>query len=335
MNMLKLADIHYIGLGLNRPECVLAHHSGLLFASDWTGSGGVSVISNSGKTQRILSTEKDFVVRPNGIAVESSGSVLMAHLGDQVGGVYRLHPDGALEDVLIELDGLPLLPSNYIHIDHLGRFWITVSTRHIPRQDAYRQDVADGFVVLLDKRGARIVADDLGYTNECLVHPDGKRLFVNETFARRLSCFDIEADGSLSNRRVFAQFGEGTYPDGLTFDTAGGVWVTSIVSNRVIRVTEGGEQVTMLEDADVANVHNAELAFQANALDRRYLQNAKGQYLSNVSSLAFGGNDLRTAYLGSLAGDQIAYFTSPYQGVAPSHWNAPLDRLLPHLNIEQ
>ena len=61
----------------------------------------------------------------------------------------------------------------------------------MPRADAYRGDVASGFVLLLDQDGARIVADDLGYTNECLVTPDGNTLYVNETFSRRLSAFDI------------------------------------------------------------------------------------------------------------------------------------------------
>ena len=66
-----------------------------------------------------------------------------------------------------------------------------------------------GFIVLLEDGRARIVADELGYTNECLVHPDGKRLFVNETFARRLTSFDIAANGDLSNRQTVAQLGEG------------------------------------------------------------------------------------------------------------------------------
>ncbi len=333
--MIKLEDIGSIGSHLNRPECVLTHQSGLLFTSDWTDNGGISIISTNGNVQRILSRENTFTVRPNGVAIEPSGSFLLAHLGNDDGGIYRLHPDGALEDLITEVDGKPLPPSNYIHLDQQGRSWITISTRKIPRADAYRQDIADGFIVLIDKHGCKVVADDLGYTNECLVHPDGQRLFVNETFSRRLTCFDIEANGNLSNRRTICEFDAGTYPDGMTFDTSGGIWITSIISNRVIRVQEDGSQQIIVEDLDPEHINIVEAAFQANELGRPHLDKAKSKQLKNISSLAFGGHDLRTAYLGCLLGDHIAYFKTPYSGVAPVHWDAPLNKLQAFLKPAQ
>ncbi|MEZ5581800.1 MAG: SMP-30/gluconolactonase/LRE family protein [Candidatus Competibacteraceae bacterium] len=104
--------------------------------------------------------------------------------------------------------------------------------------------------MLLDDAGARVVADGLGYTNECVVHPNGKQLYVNETFTRRLTRFKIATDGSLHNKATITEFGAGTFPDGLTFDAEGGIWITSIVSNRVIRVEENGRQTVVLEDND-------------------------------------------------------------------------------------
>jgi sugar lactone lactonase YvrE len=145
----------------------------LLFCSDWSEAGGVSIVSPEGQVNRILSNESEFIVRPNGIAVESNGSFLLAHLGAEEGGIFRLHPDGELESVLSEVEGAALEPSNYIHIDQQDRLWITISTRKTPRAKAYTSDVTDGYIVLVDKSGARVVADNLGYTNECLVHPDG------------------------------------------------------------------------------------------------------------------------------------------------------------------
>jgi len=115
-------------------------------------------------------------------------------------------------------------------------------------------------------------------------------------------------------------FGHGTYPDGLAFDAEGGVWITSIVSNRVIRVDPSGAQTVMLEDADPAHVDWTEQAFLAGAMGRPHLDKAAGKVLRNVSSLAFGGPDLRTAYLGCLLGDAIASFRSPVSGHPPVHW---------------
>ncbi len=332
--MINLEAIAKLGSELNRPECVLSHQSGWLFCSDWTGTGGVSVVLPSGKVERILSNEGDFSVRPNGIAVESSGSFLLAHLGDEEGGIFRLHPGGALEDVLLEVHGVQLPPSNYVHIDQFHRIWVTISTQHIPRAAAYRKDISDGFIILIDEHGPRVVADNLGYTNECLVHPDGKRLFVNETFARRLICFDIHQDGSLRNKATVCEFGAGIFPDGMTFDKEGGIWVTSIISNRVIRVTEDGSQRVIIEDVNLDHLDKVEKAFQQNALDRPHLDRVCSQKLKNISSLAFGGKDLNIAYLGCLLGDHIAYFSSPWKGVAPNHWRAPLDQLLTVLHAK-
>lgn len=330
--MISLDKIDFVGTDLNRPECVLTHKSGLLFAADWTKNGGVSIIQPDGSVQHILSNDASFEVRPNGIAVEQDGTFLLAHLGQETGGIFRLYPDGSLEDVLTEIDGVALPPSNYIHIDFQGRIWITISTRHVPRADAYRGDIADGFVILLDDSGARIVADDLGYTNECLVHPDGKRLFVNETFARKLSSFDIDAKGNLLNKKTVCTFGAGTFPDGMTFDTEGGIWITSIVSNRVIRVTEDGKQEVLIEDVDKDHLANVEVAFGQATMGRPHLDRAHSQKLKNISSLAFGGADLKTAYLGCLLGHQIGRFQSPHGGVKPVHWDAPLTKLRAHLS---
>lgn len=330
--MIDLDDITFIGSGLQRPECVLTHESGLLFAADWTAAGGVSVISPDGSVHRI---EANREMRPNGIALEPGGTFLLAELGAETGGVFRLHPDGAVEPVVSELDGRPLPPTNYVHQDAQGRLWITVSTRRVPRDLGYRADIDDGFLVLADERGVRIVADRLGFANECLVAPDGAQLYVNETFTRRLSRFPIAADGTLGDKQVFAGFGEGTYPDGLTFDAEGGVWITSIVSNRVIRIAPDGRQKVVVEDADPAHIAWTEQAYRADELGRPHLDKPAGRRLANISSLALGGPDLRTAYLGCLLGDRIATFRSPVAGHPPVHWTHPLGPLAALFNAPE
>ncbi len=326
--MAGIDDLGFLGTALNRPECVVSHSSGCLFVSDWTDGGGVAIIRPDGTVRRHLASDANRRLRPNGIALIPGGRFLLAHLGDQDGGVWQLDPDGRVEPVVVEVEGDPVPPTNFVHRDRRGRLWITVSTRRTPRALGYRAGLFDGYVILKDDRGSRVVAEGLGFANECVVHPSGEQLFVNETFARRTLAFPILADGSLGPRRVVAAYGEGTFPDGLTFDADGGVWITSIVSNRVIRVGPDGEQQIILEDSDPAHLAWVEAAYRADEMDRPHLDTMKSRRLRNISSLAFGGPDLRTGYLGCLLGDSIACFRSPVAGQAPPHWDFDLGDLM-------
>lgn len=317
---LALDSMGFIGRELVRPECVLATGSGDLYAADWRG--GVARVRADGTTVLYRGTlPGGRPLRPNGIALRRDGSFLLADLGETQGGVFVLDRGGSVRPFLEAVDGIDLPPTNYVAEDAAGRVWITVSTRLVPRALAYRADVADGFIVRVDARGAAIAADGLGYTNEAVVSPDGAWLYVNETFGRRLSRFPLRADGELGPKEVVTTFGHGTYPDGLTFDAEGGVWITSIVSNRVIRVAPGGACTLVLEDADPAHTDWAEQAYRAGTLGRPHLDKAAGRVLANISSLAFGGADLRTAYLGCLLGDRIAMFRAPVAGHPPPHWS--------------
>lgn len=327
--MTPLCDVTFRGRGLDRPECVLAHASGLVFAADWRGGGGVAIVRPDGGVARVTARGLPEPLRPNGIALEPGGSFLVAHLGDRTGGVFRLHPDGRVEPVVTEVGGRPIPPTNFVLRDAAGRLWITVSTRRVPRHAAARPDVADGFVAVLEPGGApRIVADELGYTNECLLSPDGGSLLVNETFGRAVSRFELRPDGALGAREVVARFGEGTFPDGLALDAEGGLWITSIVSNRVIRLHPDGRAEVVLEDADAQAVAETEALFRRGALDAARLGRRHGRTLANVSSLAFGGPDLRTAHLGCLRGDAVASFRAPVAGASPVHWTADLAPLV-------
>ena len=317
--MISLNEIERVGSGLNRPECVLTTANGRIYTADWRG--GVAVTERDGSSWCLLSDEPGLDIRPNGICLMPDRGFLIAHLGDTDGGIYHIAEDGRTTAYCTEVDGVSLPPSNYVHLDQKGRIWVTVSTRHIPRSLGYSRSVRDGFVVLIDDGQARIVADHLGYTNECLVHPDGTRLFVNETFARQLVSFDIAENGDLFNKTVVMEFGHGTYPDGMTFDEIGGIWITSIVSNRVIRIAPDGKSEVFLEDCHHEHLDWVEEAFQTGQMGRPHLDIARSQKLKNISSLAFGGPDLSTGYLGCLLDDCIYTFESPVKGHAPVHWN--------------
>lgn len=316
---LPLSALGFVGAGLVRPECVLATRDGSLYTADWRG-GVARTAAGGSQTLFAGSLPEGRALRPNGIALRRDGSFLLADLGETRGGVFALERNGEVRPFLEQVDGVDLPPTNFVFEDSAARAWITVSTRRVPRAAAYRADVADGFIVLVDGRGARIVADGLGYTNEAALSPDGAWLYVNETFARRLTRFRVTADGSLGARETVTDFGHGTYPDGLSFDVEGGAWVTSIISNRVIRVASDGAQSLFVEDADAGHLAWCEEAYFAGTLGRAHLDRAAGKVLRNISSLAFGGSDLRTAYLGCLQGDSVASFRSPVAGQPPAHW---------------
>jgi sugar lactone lactonase YvrE len=101
-----------------------------------------------------------------------------------------------------------------------------------------------GIVALVTPDGsARQVADDIAFPNGMVVTPDNSTLIVAESFAGRLTAFDIAADGGLSNRRVWA---DGLGPDGICIDAEGAVW-TSTGENVCVRVREGGEVLERIE----------------------------------------------------------------------------------------
>src|SRR5262245_53698376 len=139
-----------VGRALHRPECVIGTRDGGVFVSDWRG--GVTRVAPDGAQESWLASPDQMELRPNGIALEPDGSFLIAHLGD-TGGVWRLARTGHLVPVLLEADGVELPPTNFVARQD-QQLWISVSTRRRPRYDAWRHNVADGFVVLMDARGA-------------------------------------------------------------------------------------------------------------------------------------------------------------------------------------
>lgn len=115
---------------------------------------------------------------------------------------------------------------------------------------------APGIIALVTPDGrARKVADDIAFPNGMVVTPDNSTLIVSESFAGRLSAFDITPDGGLCDRRVWA---EGLGPDGICLDAEGALWVqtadTFAHSRRegaphgaVVRIREGGEVLARIE----------------------------------------------------------------------------------------
>lgn len=313
------APLPRIGSNLNRPESVIALADGRLYACD-RECGVIRVGERRDPHARIDWPFEEFV--PNGIALLEDGSFLIANVGPE-GGAWRLTGPGRIERFLGEAQGVPASSMNFLYPDREGRVWLSLCTQMKPRSLAFRHDHADAVIGLVGRSGRmEIAASGLGFSNELRVDPTGRWLYVNETVARRLSRFEILPGDKLGPRETVCRFGRGTWPDGLEFDAEGGIWLTSVVSNRLLRVDPvTGESTVFLEDCDDAAIDRAEQAFAADRFGWEEISTGRHYSLRNLSSLAFGGPDLRTVYLGSLFNDGVSVWQSPVAGHPPDHWH--------------
>jgi sugar lactone lactonase YvrE len=109
------------------------------------------------------------------------------------------------------------------------------------------EDFAPGVVAMVTPDGSvRQAADGIAFPNGMAVTPDNATLIVAESYAKRLTAFDIEADGGLSNRRIWADLGDGV-PDGICIDAENAVWYGDVPNKRCVRVGEGGEVLQTIE----------------------------------------------------------------------------------------
>lgn len=142
----------------------------------------------------------------------------------------------------IALDALSGKPFNDIVVDPRGNIFVNNVGFEFPGGE-----FAPGFVAVVTPDGtARRVADDLAFPNGMAVTPDGSTLIVAESYAARLTAFQVADDGALSDRRVWADLGEGVAPDGISLDSTGAVWYASVPQQHCARVAEGGEVLDLV-----------------------------------------------------------------------------------------
>jgi sugar lactone lactonase YvrE len=111
--------------------------------------------------------------------------------------------------------------------------------------------------------------------------------------------------------------GHGCFPDGFAFDEAGGIWITSLISNRLLRLRNGTIE-TLLEDANHEFIDAVECAFAAGRIEQDHLGRIPGTTLQQLTSVAFGGTDGRTVFLGSLHGRSVYRFRRRLAGMSSS-----------------
>jgi sugar lactone lactonase YvrE len=307
---LNVQSVSTIGSGLTRPESVRCWNR-RLYSCDAVGT--VAETKLDGTTRFLCSPEAlPDGVRPNGISQRRDGSIVFANVG-HAGGVWQIGNDGLVRPLIEEVDGVRLPSTNFVYVDREDRLWICVSSTAADCHDPefrFDRHTPSGFVAMVDQKGAgRIVADGISWTNECRIDAAGRVFYVNETIGRRLLRFDVAGDGSLSNRAAVTEFGNGTWPDGMEIDTAGAIWITSPISNRVLKVLPNGEQIPVLEDADAQSVDTAEAAYHANDFRRSHFYQSASKTLRHITSITFSFQD-EQAFLGSLRHDAIYRFST-------------------------
>ncbi len=171
--------------------------------------------------------------RPSGLGWLPDGRLLIVSMEDCR--LLRLDPKGVTEHA--DLNGLATFHCNDMVVDNKGRAYVGNFGFDFFNTKPFKP----AEIVLVEPNGdSKIVAGDMAFPNGTIITPDETNLIVAETYAARLTAFNIIEDGSLLNRRVWANL-KSIAPDGICLDTEGAIWVASPGRHRVVRVLEGGK----------------------------------------------------------------------------------------------
>jgi sugar lactone lactonase YvrE len=183
---------------------------------------------------------------PSGLGWLPDGRMLIVSMEDRR--VMRLEADRRLV-VHADLADIATAQANDMVVDEQGRAWVgnfgaAPDPESWPRFEPVPAALA---LVTPDGRAREASPERLAFPNGSVITPDGRTLIVAETFAAQLSAFDIEADGTLTGRRVWARL-DGLVPDGICLDAEGCIWVASArEGSGLVRLREGGERAGEVE----------------------------------------------------------------------------------------
>lgn len=204
-------------------------HDGLLWFSDFYRHGVYTVDSEGNEQLRVALDD-----RPSGLGWMPDGTLLVVAMTSRkllavsADGLVGEHADLSdvadyhCNDMVVAADGTA----------YVGNFGFDSESRAEFRTARLARVTPDGTV--------HCAAEDLWFPNGSVITADGATLVVGETFAGRYTAFDIAEDGSLANRRTWAEIASST-PDGCCLDAEGAIWMADFVGGRVARVLEGGE----------------------------------------------------------------------------------------------
>jgi sugar lactone lactonase YvrE len=231
-------------------------HDGRLWYSDFYDHA-VHALDPGGEDERVV----EVAAQPSGLGWMPDGSLLIVSMIDRK--VLRLGADHRLVE---HADLFALVPfhCNDMVVDAQGRAYVGNFGFDLEAVVSGASSEQPSTVLIrIDPDGRTIVvAADLQFPNGAVITPDGATFILAESMGSRLTAFDIGADGSLGNRRVWADLAPlGVVPDGICLDASGAVWVANARGPAAVRVAEGGEvldTVTFSQDCFACMLGGAE-----------------------------------------------------------------------------
>jgi sugar lactone lactonase YvrE len=231
--MRKEPELRILVGGLAFPESP-RWQDGRLWFSDW-GAHEVIAADLDG-TSEVIARVASF---PMCIDHLPDGRLLIVSASD--GRLLRMEPVGSLV-CHAELSGLSDHKWNDIVVDGRGNAYVNNVGFDFPGGE-----FAPGIIALAPPDGsARQVAEEVAFPNGMVVTPDNSTLILAESYGNRLTAFDIAVDGSLSNRRLWADL-DGGVPDGICLDAEDAVWYGDVPNKRCVRVREGGRVLQTID----------------------------------------------------------------------------------------
>jgi sugar lactone lactonase YvrE len=223
-------------------------HEGRLWFSDFYAHAVKSVGADG--VQRI---ELELDDQPSGLGWLPDGRLLLVSMAAMK--LLRQDPDGLV--VHADLSEFSAHLCNDMVVDNAGRAWVGnfgFDLDALMEEKGLEGALANHpstNLVRVDPDGTiHLAASDMHFPNGTVITPDGGTLIVAETLSMCLTAFDIEADGSLTNRRVWAPVGMRA-PDGICLDANGNVWVANAMAPECVLVAPGGEILQTVETSQL------------------------------------------------------------------------------------
>ena len=210
-------------------------HEGKFYFSDFY-SHKVFSLDMDGNYELVVEVQG----QPSGLGWMPDGTMLIVSMKDRK--LLGFHNNKLSE--VADLSDLAGFHCNDMVVDNKGNAYVGNFGFNTYSGEDVR---AANLILIRPGQAPCVAADDLLFPNGTVITPDGKTLIIGETYAARLTAFDINEDATLSNRRIWADFSlnaeEGLVPvpDGMCLDAEGAIWVASPTTASVIRVKEGGE----------------------------------------------------------------------------------------------
>lgn len=218
---------------------------GRLWFSDFYASA-VKSVSLAGDV-RIEFTIDD---RPSGLGWLPDGSLLVVSMTKRQ--LLRRTTTGSLAKYA-DLSGVATFHCNDMVVDAVGRAYVgnfgfdldvEINARGIP--DVIKTHGTAKLACVLPNGEVRVAAHDMHFPNGSVITPDGKTLIVGETLGSALTAFDIDADGMLSNRRLWASTGA-RVPDGIALDANGNIWIANPIAPECVLIAKGGAVLDVVD----------------------------------------------------------------------------------------